>query len=116
MENDQFVMANVIADRLLHNCPEHMFMFAALKDIDVSFDLDKKTPLIWFDLGLKRLGMDKMARVIIKEDKDQLKFIVDSWSAGNFDERWATGKNSFTGDSEMDVLNTVEQYLEKKFN
>ena len=116
MEKDQFAMANVIAARLLQSCPAHMFMFAALKDIDVCFDLDKKTPLIWFDLGIKRLGFDKTARVIIKQDKDQLKFIIDNLCAGNFDERFATSKNSFTGESEMDILNTVEQYLEKKFN
>ena len=78
-------MANVIATRLLHSCPAHMFMDAGVKDIDVSFDLDKKTPLIWFDLGIRRLGIDKTARVVIKQDKDQLKFIIDNWSAGNFD-------------------------------
>lgn len=116
MEKDQVVMANVIATRLLYSCPAHMFMFAAEKNIDIAFDLDKKTPLIWFDIAIRRLGTDKIARVVIKQDKDQLKFIIDNWSAGNFDERFATGKNSFTGKSEIDVLNTVEEYLEKKFN
>ena len=66
MENDQLA-ARVIARELMRHCPDRMLMFAGLKDEpDVCFDLDKKTPIIWFDIALRRLGVDKTARVNIK--------------------------------------------------
>ena len=116
MENDQLA-ARVVARELKRHCPDRMFMFAGFKDEpDVSFDLDKKTPIIWFDAALRRLGEDKTARVIIKIVNDNLKFTIDNFGPGSFAQRWATGENSFTGESVIDIINTVEGYLKAKYN
>jgi len=116
MENDQLA-ARVVARELMRHCPDRMLMFAGLKDEpDICFDLDKKTPIIWFDIALRRLGIEKTARVIIKIADDNLNFMIDNFGPGSFAQRWATAENSFTGESVIDIINTVEGYLKAKYN
>jgi hypothetical protein len=116
MRNDQIV-ARVIATELKRNCPDRLFMFAGLKDEpDVNVDLDKKTPIVWFDIALRRLGEDKTARVIIKATENKIRFTIDDFGPGSFDERWGRSKRAFEGESVVDIINTAEAYLKNKYN